>query len=122
MLPVGWFLHFCVRGAKLRHAVNITVGMLGMTYFFGYDIVHVFAMSGVSYMIMLIAPRDTQQLYVTAYVFTYLSCSHICTVLYHFDSYDLEITTNTMLLTLRIQAMAYSYYDGSLKREALTER
>ena len=122
MLPVGWFLHFCVRGAKLRHAVNLTVGMLGMTYFYGFAVLHVFAMSGVSYLIMLLAPRDSQQKYVTAFVFAHLSLSHVGTVIYHFDSYDLEITTNTMLLTLRMQAMAWSYYDGGLKRDALTER
>ena len=60
MLPIGWFLHFCVRGAKLRHAVNLTVGMLGMIYFFGFAVVHVFTMSGVSYLIMLLAPRELQ--------------------------------------------------------------
>ena len=60
MLPIGWFLHFCVRGAKLRHAVNLTVGMLGMIYFFGFAVLHVFAMSGVSYLIMLLAPRELQ--------------------------------------------------------------
>ena len=93
MLPVGWFLHFCVRGTKLRHAVNITIGVLGMTYFFGVAICHVLAMSGISYTIMALAPRDHQQRYVTGFVFAYLSLSHISTVLYHFDSYDLEITT-----------------------------
>ena len=60
MLPVGWFLHFCVRGTKLRHAVNITVGLLGMTYFFGVAIWHVFVMSGISYTIMALAPREVQ--------------------------------------------------------------
>ena len=102
MFPTGWFLHFCVRGAMLRHAINLTVGMLGMTYFFGQSIVHVFIMSSISYLIMMFTPRDGQQRYVCAFVFTYLSFSHINAVLYHFDSYDLEITTQTMLLTLRL--------------------
>lgn len=43
-------------------------------------------------------------------------------MIYHFDSYDLEITTNTMLLTLRLQALAWNYFDGSQKREDLTDR
>lgn len=58
MFPVGWFLHFCVRGAKLRHAVNLTIGMLGMTYFFGAAIGHVLFMSTASYLIMTFAPRN----------------------------------------------------------------
>jgi len=113
MFPVGWFLHFCVRGSILRHAVNTIIGVLGMTYFFGQSIIHVFFMSIVSYLIMAFAPRDGQQKYVCAFVFIYLSFSHLNAVLYHFDSYDLEITTNTMLLTLRLQALAFSYYDGA---------
>lgn len=122
MFPVGWFLHFCVRGAKLRHAVNLTVGFLGMLYFFGTEIVHVLAMSTITYLIMLLTPRDVQHRYVCAFVFMYLSFSHLNTVLYHFDSYDLVITTNTMLLTIRLQALAFSYYDGGQPRASLTER
>ena len=93
-----------------------------MTYFFGKSIVHVYIMSIVTYFIMMFTARDGQQRYVSAFVFAYLSFSHINTVLYHFDSYDLEITTNTMLLTLRLQALAFSYYDGAQPREKLTER
>lgn len=44
----------------LRHALNLTVGMLGMTYFFGHSIVHVFIMSTISYLIMMFTPRDGQ--------------------------------------------------------------
>ena len=91
--PVGWFLHFCVRGTILRHTINIVLGVLSMSYFFGWETIHVVLMSGVSWLLMAYAPRDQQQKYVCAYVFTYLSFSHINTVLYHFDSYDLEITT-----------------------------
>ena len=58
MFPVGWFLHFCVRGTKLRHAVNLTIGTMGMTYFFGSEIGHVLFMATVSYLIMTFTPRD----------------------------------------------------------------
>lgn len=122
MFPVGWFLHFCVRGTVTRHAVNIVVGVLGMTYFYGTQIVHVFAMSIVSYLIMVFLPRESQQNVVCFFVFAYLSYSHIDAVLYHFDSYDLTITLNTMLLTLRLQALAFCYRDGCQPKEALTER
>ena len=77
----------------MRHGLNIILGGLGMTYFFGLSVIHPLMMSSVSYLIMRFMPRDQQQKYVCAYVFIYLSSSHINTVLYHFNSYDLEITT-----------------------------
>ena len=75
-----------------------------------------------AYMLMALTPRDMQQYYVSVYAFTYLSASHINTVIYHFGTYDLEITTNTMLLTLRLIALAFSYQDGGKKPEHLTDR
>ena len=120
--PLGWFFHYCVRGEKARHGLNVTLGILGMFYFFGVTTLHVVIMSSVSWLIMRYMPRDKQQNYVCAFVFLYLSCSHINTLIFHWNSYDLEITTNTMLLTLRLQAMAFSYYDGGQPVDKLTAR
>ena len=110
--PIGWFLHFCVRGTNTRHAVNLTMGFLGMTYFYGWDVIHVVLMSSVSWLLMNFLPRDKQQKYVCGYVFAYLSFSQIYRVIYFFGSYKLDITLNTMLLTCRLQALAFSYFDG----------
>jgi ABC-type thiamin/hydroxymethylpyrimidine transport system permease subunit len=110
--PIGYFLHFCVHGALARHLMNTLLGVIGMSYFYGWDIKHVLFMGLGSYLLMALAPRDKSQIYVSIYAFGYLSVSHIHAVLYHFGSYDLEITTNTMLLTLRLIALAFSYHDG----------
>ena len=58
--PLGWFFHYCVRGAKARHGLNVTLGILGMLYFFGITTLHVVIMSSVSWLIMRYMPRDKQ--------------------------------------------------------------
>ena len=98
------------------------MGVLGMTYFYGWEVIHVALMSSVSWLLMNFLPRDKQQKYVCAYVFAYLSFSQIHRVLYYFGSYKLDITLNTMLLTCRLQALAFSYYDGGQPRDKLTAR
>ena len=58
LLPIGWFFHFCVRGATARHVLNLTLGLLGSMYFFGWNFLHIVRMSTVSYLLMKFAPRD----------------------------------------------------------------
>ena len=120
--PVGYFLHFSIHGAFQRHCVNLLLGLLGMSYFYGADMMHVFFMGMGSYLIMAVLPRDKSYLFVCVYAFSYLSVSHIHAVLYHFGSYDLDITTNTMLLTLRLIALAFSFSDGGKDPKELTDR
>ena len=71
--PIGWFLHFCVRGKYMRHAVNLTLGILGMLYFFGLQVIHVVLMSGVSWLMLAFLPRTISYKAVYAYTFIYLS-------------------------------------------------
>ena len=106
----------------MRHSVNTLLGFLGMTYFFGWDVIHVAAMALVTWLILAFAPRQKVHIWVCAVVFAYLSACHIHTVIYRFGRYDLEITTNTMLLTLRLQALGFAYSDGAKDPALLTER
>ena len=83
-----------------------------MTYFYGWQIYHVVLMASVSWLLMKFLPRDQQQKYVCAYVFAYLSLQHLHRLYMRFGSDDVEVTNNTMMLTLRLQALAFSFYDG----------
>jgi len=121
-MPLCWILHFFVHGAKARHIINSMMGITCMFYFFGWGTLHVCLQSLVVYLIMIFTPREKQQVYIGFYVFVHLSYVHIERVLYHFGSFDLEISTNLMLLTLRLQALAWSYTDGGRDEKDLTER
>ena len=122
---IGWFMHFCVRGTIMRHIFSFTIGFLFVIYFYGVQLIHVIIMSAVSWTMMAILPRNKQQNYVTVFVFAYLSYNHITRYLYNFDGYDIEITFQTMTLTLRLYALAYSYHDGGVvenEKNKLTAR
>jgi len=111
-IPVGWFLHFYCRGSLIRHWVNTLLGFIGMTYFFGWAVLHVIFMSSVTWMLMAYAPRNQQHKYVCAFLFAVLSSHHLDSYLNYYGSYEFHISTQTMLLTLRLQALSFSYYDG----------
>lgn len=78
------------------------MGIPLMFYFFGWGTGHVVLQSTIVYLLMYFTPRDRQPVYVGFYVFAHLSYVHLIRVLYHFGSFDLEISTNLMLLTLRL--------------------
>ena len=55
------------------------------------------------------------------WVLFYLSCSHLYSVIYKFGSYDMNITTYTMLLVCKLSALAFCYKDGGMDESKLTE-
>jgi len=119
--PIGWFMHHCVHGTLLRHIYTITIGVCIQLYMFSSGILHVVLMAGVAYVMMKFLKRDEQQKYVMAWVLAYLSCSHLYSVIYKFGSYDMNITTYTMLLVCKLSALAFCYKDGGMKEEDLTK-
>lgn len=69
-------------------------------------------MTVVAYMIMMLMPREKSAPYVMFWVLGYLSYSHLMSLLYSFGSYEMDITTYTMLLVCKLSALAYCYQDG----------
>lgn len=43
------------------------------------------------------------------WVLAYLSYSHLMALIYRFGSYDMDITSYTMLLVCKLSALAYCY-------------
>ena len=114
----------------MRHLANIVLGLIGMIYFYGFQAYHILLMGAIAWLIMALAPRSWSHKLVCVFCFAHLSCSHLYSILYRYGAYDIDVSTNTMLLTLRLQALAFSYYDGTKLDEketsegkvALTER
>ena len=55
----------------------IATGVFLQCYMFGWGIIHVFIMMGVTYFIMMAFPRSQQQKYAFVFNLGYLSYSHI---------------------------------------------
>jgi len=111
-IPTGWFLHFCCRGSSIRHFVNTLLGIIGMTYFYGWAVLHVILMSSVTWLLMAYTPRNQQYKYVCVFLFAMLSYHHLDSYLNYYGGWEIHISTQTMFVTLRLQALSFSYYDG----------
>ena len=88
---------------------------------FGFGILHVILMTSVAYALMIVFPRHKQANYVMFWVLGYLSYSHLDSLINRFGSYDMDITTYTMLLVCKLSALAFCYQDGGTDAAKLNE-
>jgi len=92
-IPVGWLMHFYCRGSFTRHLVNTTLGFIGMTYFYGWCVLHVIAMFFVTWLLMAFTPRNQQHKFVCIFLFIMLSYHHLESYLYYYGGYEFHIST-----------------------------
>ena len=78
-------------------------------------------MIGVTYILMNVLPRNSQQKYVFIFVLGYLSYSHYSRMVHNFGGYDMDISTYTMLLICKLNALSWCYRDGGENPKDLTE-
>ena len=78
-------------------------------------------MMAVTYLLMACLPRKSQHRYVMAFNLLYLSMQHIYRMITNFGGWDMDITTQTMLLVARLSSLGFCYRDGALKDEELTK-
>ena len=119
--PIGWIMHYCIRGTTVRHLYTTIIGILFQLYVYRGEVKHVIFMTAVAYLLMSTLPRQSQAGYVMAWVLAYLSYQHICSLLYSYGDYKMDITAYTMLLVCKLSALAFCYKDGGEKNpEILT--
>lgn len=72
---------------------------------------------------MMFMPRNGASMgkYVTWFVLALLSYHHIEAMIRNFGGYEMEITTQTMLLACKISALAFCYEDGGKEEEELSK-
>lgn len=113
--PLGYILRYIVKGRVSRHIFSTITGLLLQIFMFRDKIVHTFIMTIITYLMMILLPRNFQHKAVFAFVMLYLSCSHIYRMITNFGGWEMDITTYTMILTAKLSALAYCYKDGSMK-------
>jgi len=86
---------------------------------FGQGIVHILAISIVTYLMMLLLPPKMSSKVVFFYVFGYLSTQHIYRMIVDFGGWKMDTTTFTMLLVCRCYSIACNHTDGHYKDEEL---
>ena len=91
-----------MRGRVVRHIYAIVLGVLIQLYMYGAEIFHVVFLTYGAYILMGVVKREKQQMYVTAWVFAYLSYNHYDSYINRFMVYDMGVTTFTMLHVLKL--------------------
>lgn len=110
-----------MHGTVTRHIVTSSIGILIQLYLYGTQVWQVCLMITVAYLIMLFFPRKQQQYYVMTWCLICLSYTHLYRMLYNFGSYQLTVSTYTMLLVCKLNALSWCYHDGALHPSELTQ-
>lgn len=117
--PLGLILNHFVRGTLPRHLFSTITGIILQLYMYRGQIIHPIIMTVVTYLMMVLLPRNKQNKAVFVFVMLYLSGSHIYRMWVDFGGWKMDITTYTMILTAKLSALAYCYADGAIKDEEL---
>jgi len=114
MIPLGWFIHYAVYGRIVRHVFVTVAGITIQLILYKSKIIEVMIMGFVSYFIMICLPRHKQAFPVTIFSLGMLFLQHIRTYINdpYGENYEMGVTTYTMLLACKMQALGYNYQDG----------
>ncbi|XP_046574598.1 lysophospholipid acyltransferase 2-like [Haliotis rubra] len=103
--------------ATIRHAIEIVVGFTLTFFCFGYQIWHLFFLSLVCYLIMLMGSQEWMHKAVFGFAMLYLSVTHIFRQIYDYGGYTLDITGPMMIMVQKLTSLAFSVHDGTVKSE-----
>ena len=108
-----------LRGSFLRHLYSTIAGITLQCFMFRHEVIHSLLMTLGTYILLTILPRKFSALVAFVFNMGYLSYSHITRMLTNWGGWELGITTYTMLLTCKLTALGYCYFDGGEKDEDL---
>ena len=111
---------FVTQGATIRLLFQAILGFTIQIFMFRDTVYHVYIIATVAYLLMMFLPRNKQHLIVCAFVMGYLSCQHINSMMNDFGGFNMDITTYTMLLVVKLWGLAWAYRDGGMKDDELT--
>lgn len=103
----------------MRHIWNVVLGLLLQYYAFGTGVVHVFLMTTVAYLLMILLPRSVSGRYVMIWCLGYLCYNHLYRLIYMFGEFNMDISTFTMLHVCKLSALGYCYHDGAKAEDFL---
>lgn len=115
--PFRKFLSPHTTSPQVRNAVEFVLGAALTIFCFGYQVLHVVLQSTICYLILLFWSRKSMHTLVFAISLLYLAVAHIYRVIYDYGGYTMDITGPLMITTQKISSLAFSYHDGSVKKE-----
>lgn len=105
-----------MRGTYIRHFWHIFIGFIIQFYVYNTQIKHVYVLTGVAYLIMIVVPRQKQANVVMLWVIGHLSVTHVYRMIAD-QSFAIEISTFNMLQVCKLSALAFCYKDGDTNNQ-----
>jgi len=118
--PFRHLLHPARAGAAARHAISTGVGLFLAYFCFGYQVIHLFLLSTVSYACMRFLAPSVSQRIVLVFALSYLSVVHVYRMYYDYGGYTLDVTGPLMIMVQKVTALAYSIHDGTVPDDKLS--
>jgi lysophospholipid acyltransferase 1/2 len=97
-------------------------GLLLSVFCYGHDMIHLLALSALSYAGLVLSPAKHVHKVVLVISMSYLSMLHIYRMVYDYGGYILDISGPIMIGTQKVTSLAFSLHDGTGRQEKeLTE-
>jgi len=119
--PFRKFLHPSNVSPSIRHVVEMVVGLFLCHFAYGHQVLHLLLLSTLSYgCLRLLKPVISQRVVLFASL-SYLSVVHIYRMYYDYGGYTMDVTGPLMIMVQKVTALAYSYHDGTMPEDKLSE-
>jgi lysophospholipid acyltransferase 1/2 len=118
---IGQFMNlFVTQNGTIRHLFQAVLGFTIQIFMFRGTVYHIYIIATVAYLMMLLLPRNIQHKFVMVFVMGYLSSQHIYSMMNDFGGFNMDITTYTMLLVVKLWGLGWAYRDGGMDDKELT--
>lgn len=109
-------VHVNLGSTTAKHLFSATTGIFLAQFVFGSAWIHSFISAIVVYVCMLALPRRRMPVVVFVFTMLYLTLSHLYRVWVDYMGWTLDHTGPQMILTIKLSALAYDYFDGTVDK------
>lgn len=102
-----------------RHLYQLIVGLLFCFFCFKSQVLLLLGNTGMCYLLLLLCPASQVHIAVFVWAMSFMSVSHIYRMYTDYNGYTLDFTGPTMIITMKVTALACSVYDGVYRKDEL---
>lgn len=126
VFPIGLIFQ-SIKSPTVKHLFSLVTGMAFAQFAFGSDWMHTVLTSVVVYLVLVLgsiskAIAKQQHIIIFTFLLTYLSATHIYRTLTDYMGWSLDITGPLMLMTIKLSALGFNVFDGTVDRAVLVKQ
>ena len=105
----------------VRYSYTIGLGVFLQIFLYRWQAIHIYIMSGMSFLMFTYLPRDLSHILVTGWVAIYNSALFLYFMITCFGCWNMDVSTYTMMLTAKLWGLAWALRDGYNHKQNLSE-